>query len=205
MILDIIDSPSRSPGRPREFDLDQALDQAVRIFSERGFHATSINDLSEAMALTAGSIYKAFKDKRAVFIAALKRQSGSRTEELQQELNAVKSGRDKVRIALTFYADASHGSIGRLGCLVVGTAMELSTFDAEIAEHVTSAMWAREKLVADLIRIGQLDGSIAMTVDVKATARCVLCMFHGLRVVGKTAPPRAEMLATVDIAMKMLY
>src|SRR6218665_3263436 len=63
----------RSRGRPREFDRDEALDRAIRIFCQRGYHATSIGELGEAMGLTAGSIYKAFKDKRAVFLAALDR------------------------------------------------------------------------------------------------------------------------------------
>jgi len=204
MTLNAIDTPARSPGRPREFDMDLALDQAARVFSERGFHATSINDLSEAMELTAGSIYKAFKDKRSVFIAALERQSASRTLDLMQALSVQNTGNDKVRAALTFYASASCGVMGKLGCLVVGTAMELSTFDADIAERVIASIRTRERMIAELIRLGQTDGTINTALDVKATARCLLCLMHGLRVVGKTSPPRAEMLATVDIAMKML-
>ena len=195
---------SRAPGRPREFDMDLALDQAVRVFSERGFHATSITDLTEAMELTAGSIYKAFKDKRAVFIAALRRQMAHRSDELQCAIKLAESGRSKVYAALTFYADASHGAEGRLGCLVVGTAMEVSTFDAEIGEIVTGSFRAREKLIADLLRIGQADGSISAAVDVKATARCLLCLMQGLRVMGKTAPTHDEMAAAVEVAMKVL-
>src|SRR5262245_39754798 len=66
---------SRGRGRPREFDLDAALDKSVRVFRERGYHATSIADLTEAMKLASGSVYKAFKDKRAVFLAAFDREA----------------------------------------------------------------------------------------------------------------------------------
>ncbi|WP_428115063.1 TetR/AcrR family transcriptional regulator, partial [Bradyrhizobium sp.] len=69
---------SRGPGRPREFDMDKALDRAIGVFRERGFHATSIGDLKDATDLTAGSIYKAFKDKRAVFLAAFDRYTSLR-------------------------------------------------------------------------------------------------------------------------------
>ena len=204
MKSEITEIHSRAPGRPREFDMDLALDQAVRVFSERGFHATSVTDLTEAMELTAGSIYKAFKDKRAVFIAALGQQMAHRSDELLRAIKLAESGRSKVHAALTFYANASHGVEGRLGCLVVGTAMELSTFDAEIGEIVTGSIRSREKLIVDLLRIGQEDGSIAAAIDVKASARCLLCLMQGMRVLGKTAPTRSEMSAAVEVAMKML-
>ncbi|MGO8161494.1 TetR family transcriptional regulator, partial [Rhizobium leguminosarum] len=42
------------------------LDAALRVFSERGYHAAAISELNEAMGLASGSIYKAFKDKRGI-------------------------------------------------------------------------------------------------------------------------------------------
>jgi len=197
-------APPRGPGRPREFDLHEALDKAVAVFGERGYHGTSIADLADAMELTAGSIYKAFKDKRAVFLAALDHQTTQRNAELQQALARGRTGRDKLREALAFYARLSCGASGRQGCLVVGTAMELASFDAEIAAHVTGLIKRREKLLAELVKLGQADGSVAKSADVKATARFMLCLLQGLRVVGKLAPSRDEMLAVVDVAMGRL-
>ena len=57
---------ARERGRPRQFDLDAALDLAMPVFREKGYHSASISDLSDAMQLTAGSIYKAFHDKRGL-------------------------------------------------------------------------------------------------------------------------------------------
>src|SRR5258708_22941628 len=91
---------SRSRVRPREFDIDAALDKSVRVFRERGYHATSIADLTEAMELASGSVYKAFKDKRAVFLAAFDREAIMRVENLRQLLTTAQSGRDRIRIAL---------------------------------------------------------------------------------------------------------
>jgi hypothetical protein len=54
----------RGRGRPREFDLNEVLDKAAQVFCERGYHATSISDLTSGMELASGSVYKAFKDKR---------------------------------------------------------------------------------------------------------------------------------------------
>jgi TetR/AcrR family transcriptional regulator, transcriptional repressor for nem operon len=192
------------PGRPREFDIDAALDKAVRIFCERGYYATSIGDLTAAMELASGSIYKAFKDKRAVFLAAFDRYKIVRDEQLQCVLDATKSSRERVRDVLAFYVASSYGVEGRRGCLVVGSAVELAIFDAEIAARVTSAVKKNEALLADLIEQGQRDGSIPSSLNGQATARLMVCLTQGLRVLGKTGQTRAETTGLVDIAMKLL-
>jgi TetR/AcrR family transcriptional regulator, transcriptional repressor for nem operon len=55
-----------------------------------------------------------------------------------------------------------------------------------------------------LIRQGQVDGSISAAVDSKVTARLMLCLLQGMRVIGKTGRSRQEMMAVADAAMKLL-
>jgi TetR/AcrR family transcriptional repressor of nem operon len=184
--------------------MDEALNKAVGVFSERGYHATSIDDLIAAMELASGSIYKAFKDKRAVFLAAFDRYKTVRDEKLRDALSKGRSGRERIRNALVFYGEASQGAEGRRGCLVTGCATELATFDEEIAQRIAAALDKNEEMMSDLIRQGQSDGSVPAHVDSKATARLMLCLVHGMRLIGKTGRTRAQMAAMVDIAMKTL-
>jgi TetR/AcrR family transcriptional regulator, transcriptional repressor for nem operon len=195
---------SRGRGRPREFDVDDALDKAARVFREKGYHATSIADLTEAMELASGSVYKAFKDKQAVFLATFEREGMKRGEALRRVVSAAKSGRDGIRGALTFYAECSYGSEGKRGCLVVGGATELSILDPEVVQQVTASLHKVEALLVKLIRQGQADGSIRAAIDCEATARLMLCVLQGMRVVGKTGRTRAQMSAVADTAMKLL-
>ncbi|MGK6314432.1 TetR/AcrR family transcriptional regulator [Neorhizobium sp. DT-125] len=195
---------ARPPGRPREFEIEEALDKAIVVFSERGYHAASISELKDAMGLAAGSLYKAFKDKKAIFLAAFDRYKQVRNALLEEELAPGRSGRDKVFRMLHFYADASHGENGRRGCLVVGTAIELAVYDAEAAVRVDRSMARSEALFDSLIREGQADGSIPRTVDPATTARLLLSVTQGLRVLGKTGPDRDRALSVVDAAMKLL-
>lgn len=197
-------SVSRSRGRPREFDMNDALDKAVRVFCARGYHATSIGDLTEAMQLAQGSVYKAFKDKRAVFLAAFDRNKAVRAEKLQDAVGAGGTGRERLRKVLAFYAEASHGAEGRQGCLVVGSAAELAIFDDEVAQRVAASLDRNEALLSGLIQQGQADGSIPADLDSAATARLMLCLLQGMRVVGKTGRSRDEMAAVVEVAMKAL-
>lgn len=194
----------RGPGRPREYDMDDALDKAVRVFCERGYHATSIADLTDAMELTQGSIYKAFKDKRAVFLAAFDRNKAVRNERLGRAIEGGKTGLGRVRNALAFYVESSHGAEGREGCLVVGSAAELAIFDKEVAKRVEASFDRNEALMAELIEQGRADGSIPARIDSKATARLMLCLLQGMRVIGKTGRTRAEMAAVVEVAMRTL-
>lgn len=194
----------RSPGRPREFDTDRALDKAIGVFSAHGYHATSLSSLAVSMEIAEGSLYKAFKDKRTVFSAALDRYVMLREERLAQKTGPAQTGRDRIKAVLAIYAEASHGSTGRRGCLVVGSAVELASSDSEMAKRVAAALAAHEKRFLAFIREGQADRSISSAIDPATTARLLLSIVQGMRVLGKTGRSRAEMGSLVDRAMTLL-
>ncbi|MGN6579485.1 MAG: TetR/AcrR family transcriptional regulator [Bordetella sp.] len=184
--------------------MDAALDGAVRIFRERGYHATALADLGPAMGLSAGSIYKAFADKRAVFAAALDRYIDMRNSALRRLTDAQPTGRDKIRAVLRFYAESAHGIEGRRGCLVVGCATELSTFDAEIAQRVVATLQTIETTLLAMVKLGQADGSVAAALDPAAVAGVLLGVIQGFRILGKTGRSRARMMAAADQALHLL-
>jgi len=195
---------TRGRGRPREFDVEAALDAALRVFSERGYHAASISELTEAMGLAAGSVYKAFVDKRGIFLATFDRYRAVRRGMLDAELAKAETGRDKLHALIAFFAASSHGETGRRGCLVVGSAGDLALFDSEAAERVAAAFMTDETLLADLIRLGQSDGSISADLDISATALALLCLTKGMRVIGKVERSGEEMAAVAEAAMKLV-
>jgi len=195
---------ARPRGRPREFDMDEALDRAIRVFREQGYNATSIGDLIDAMGLASGSIYKAFRDKRAVFLAALDRYMSWRNEQMAAVVQTSSPARERLRDVLAFFVESSKGIEGRRGCMVVGSAVELSIADREVAARVGAALAKNEALLADLIREGQADGSVPAGIDPEQTARILVCLTQGLRVVGKSGRAPQDTAAAVDIAMKLL-
>lgn len=194
-------SPTRGRGRPREFDMDEALDKAVLVFRERGYHGTSITDLTAAMALTSGSVYKAFKDKRGIFLAALDRYKERRDPLIRAEVERGATGRERLSNVLGFFAGSAHGVEGERGCLVVGTATELATLDDEVAQRIKRSLDRNEALLEELIRQGKADGSLATALDDRTAARLVLCVLQGMRVVGTTGRGKKEMQAVAEAAM----
>lgn len=191
-------------GRPREFDMDEVLDKAIGVFRTQGYHATSINDLAAATGLAGGSLYKAFRVKDAVFRAAFERYNDIRNGQIKRLLEMDKTGREKIRELISLYVESSHGEKGRQGCLVVGSAVELSTLERSSAKYVEDALARLQKTIETLIRMGQADGSIPQSVEVTAASRFILCLLQGLRVIGKTAPTKRETAAAADLALKIL-
>jgi AcrR family transcriptional regulator len=184
--------------------MDEALDGAIRVFRERGYHAASIGDLTDAMGLASGSIYKAFRDKRDIFLAAFDRYTLLRNAQIQQVASAAKSARARLRDLLAFYLESSRGVEGRRGCLVVGSAVELAIFDRDVAARVGTSLANNEALLAALIREGHLDSSVPGEVDPEETARVMVCLTQGMRVVGKAGRAPPDPAITIDIAMKLL-
>lgn len=180
---------TRDRGRPREFDVEKALRLAIEVFRQRGYTATSIVDLSEGMGLSRGSLYKAFQDKKGIFIAAYDLYASEGAEELESIARSTGTGRDRMAAVLERYARLSQGSDGQRGCLVIATAVELSVHEPEIAQRVVASWQRTERLLVDLLRQAQEDGSVGPLEDRKATACSLLCFMQGMRLVGKSREP----------------
>ncbi|MFB2603196.1 TetR family transcriptional regulator C-terminal domain-containing protein, partial [Rhizobium phaseoli] len=145
-----------------------------------------------------------FAYMRVNFLASFVVNGAVRVGGLHADIASVSTGRDKLHALITFFAGSSHGEIGRQGCLVVGSAGDLALFDEEAAERVATAFMTDEALLADLIRLGQADGSISWNVDVSATSLALLCLTKGMRVIGKTGRSGEEMAAAAEAAMKLV-
>jgi len=193
-----------SAGRPREFDLDEALDAAVLVFRERGFSAGSIGELSRATGLTTGSLYKAFPDKRALFLAALNHYASQRSLQLRALVAAESTGLAKLRALLGFYATSAHGVEGQRGCLVVSAVEELSILDAEVAAAVVETASRSREIIFGLVRVGQNDGSVVADLPADTLADAVFAFTQGLRILGKLGRDHAETEAMADVALAML-
>ncbi len=193
-----------SPGRPREFDVDEAVADAMNVFWTRGYHATSMTDLLEGTGLSRGSLYKAFGDKKSLFLLALERYAEAGLDELAEALAASGSVKEALRAALTIYVPLSSGKTGQRGCMVMATAAEMLPHDPEVGTRVRDTFRRIQALLSDAVRRGQATGEVTSDQDARDVARFLVCQIEGMRLLGKAGATRQDMAAVVTAAMRSL-
>jgi TetR/AcrR family transcriptional repressor of nem operon len=191
-------------GRPRGFDTDAAVERAMNVFWSRGYHGTALPDLLRATKLSRGSLYAAFGDKHALFLCALDRYIAAALARMDVEFGPRRAPIDGLRAYLSGYVERTSGAKGRRGCLLVATAMELAGRDTDVDRRIGSFFKAMEAKVAGVLSRAKAEGELADGVQPASAARMLVCFVEGLRVVGKTAPPRATSQATVDALLDRL-
>jgi len=190
--------------RPREFEVDQALRDAAEVFRLKGYHAASLEDLTSGTGLAKGSLYKAFRDKKTLFLGALDLYATESRERFIAGLEAPGSPREAIRNTLVGYVERARTASGTAGCLMTNTAVELGAQDAEIADHVRSSFRRRTDLFEAAVRRAQEAGEIDRAKDPRALAEYLELVVQGVRVRVKTGPDETTLLHAIDVAMGAL-
>lgn len=194
-----------SVGRPREFDIDEAVRRAMQVFWDRGYHDASLPDLLAGMKLSKGSFYKAFGDKKSVFLRALKLYTEDGVRNVQEVLRSDPSPKAAIRNALIRYADLSSGSKGVRGCFAVLTAAEMLPGDPDITVLIKRLFANLQDQFATKIANAQVAGEIRNDADPKVIAHFIVSHAQGMRILGKVGSRRDEMLKNIDLLMEIVF
>lgn len=142
----------RPRGRPRAFDRDTVLGAAGQRFRTRGFAATSLDDLAEATGVNRPSLYAAFGDKRALYLAALARTEGWLEESFAGLLRVNLPLRQAVERMLLYSIDVYlSGETGPSGCIALNTATVEAVTDPEIAAALRRVLALEDRMVEAIL------------------------------------------------------
>ena len=185
--MERIEPVKRPRGRPRGFDPEAALKAASERFRAFGYAATSLDDLAAATGLARPSLYAAFGDKKALYLAALAR-THRRLEATFDALEAAALPRNL--LLPTIFASTIDlyltGEIGPGGCIAVNTASAESVADPEIRAALLAFLAMEDARMARVL-------AAAGFARPEAAARIVMSVIHSLAVRTRAGTPRAEM------------
>lgn len=166
--------------RPREFDAEEALERAMRLFWAKGYHDSSIRDLVARTGVNYYGLYSVFSDKHGLFLAALDRYRDTITAEVVTELERPGPVRSSIRRAFARLLELMKTSDGRVGCMMCNTAAELAPSDAEAAAKVQAHMKLLREAFRARLSLARSAGELPAGKDIGALAEFLASTAYSL-------------------------
>ena len=186
----------------KQFDRDEVLDRAMTVFWERGYEATSIQDLVEATGLNRGSLYATFNDKKQLFLAVLGRYADRVGNPLLVELTDPNPRRAVERMFAAILRRTSDPTQPR-GCLITNTALECPRSGDDISRTIAAWVGQQESALYQVLLRAQAEGSLDRARDCRALARFFVGVAQGLNVVHKAMADPTVLQDMVRVAMSV--
>jgi len=192
-------------GRPREFDIDRALEAATQQFWAVGYEATSLQDLLKSMGLSKSSLYQTFGNKHELFVRCLDHYQQSMVDKLNVQLDSSDSVKQFIANFLEGVIAEAKNSSGRKGCLLVNTANELSQRDTDIAKAVTDGTGNVAKLFQQAIELGKQKKEISVDTSTEHLVSYLITSISGLRTMIKAGAEKSTLKPVTDLIIKTLF
>lgn len=188
----------------KQFDVDTALSQAMETFWSKGYEATSVNDLVDAMGINRGSLYDTFGDKHSLFVSALKHYDHWQKGPTLKQAALNRTPRETIKFLFDSIAREAVDKHRTNGCFLVNSMLELGPHDEEVRAYVSKSLSGIQRYFRDLIRHGQRSGDIRQTLDAADVAAALLALLIGLRVLSRGNPGRTTVRAIAQQAIALV-
>jgi len=194
-------TPHKTAGRPRAFDLDKALEKAMRVFWKKGYEGASLPDLTKAMGINRPSLYAAFGNKESLFRKAMERYiegPACHVREALAEPTARGAAERMLRGSIAMAADPKNPR----GCFMVQSALASGEEGDPIRRELARRRAAGEAALCERFRRAIREGDLPLDADAASLAKYISVVAQGLAVQAAGGTTADELNKAVDIAMQ---
>ncbi|MFE2640861.1 TetR/AcrR family transcriptional regulator [Streptomyces scopuliridis] len=188
-------------GRPRGFDVEKALDQAMRVFWGQGYEGASLTDLTNAMGISRTSMYAAFGNKEDLFHKALQRYTDGPAAYVPRALEEPTARQVATAflggsVRATTRPDSPAGCLGVQGSLAAG--------EPGRSARDTLAAWRNNgiSLLQERFQRAVDEGDLPAETDPGLLARYLMAVGNGIAVQAAGGAARDDLQMVADMALR---
>ncbi|CAJ0742158.1 HTH-type transcriptional repressor ComR [Ralstonia edaphis] len=185
--------------RPKEFDVDRALDAALEVFREHGFDGASSGMLADAMKIGRQSIYDTFGDKWQLYLSALRRYVDTEITAHAKALRSETRALDGIKAALRRVVQEAHQ-----GCLGINSVCEFGSRQPEVNDINAAADHSLRQVFVACVREAQLAGDLLSELDPNSVVDFLVACITGIRVAARGGAQRAQLEVMERLAIRAL-
>ena len=197
MELDVC-TPTR--GRPREFDLDDALAAALRVFWSKGYEGASLSDLTEAMGITRPSLYAAFGNKESLFRKALDLYEHEKLSYMRGALDAP-TARGVAERLLRGAIENQCSECEPRGCLGVISSVACGEEAEAIREEVIARRQSSHRALVERFEQAKREGDLPADTDIGGLTSYLFAVLQGMAVQAGAGATRAELDRVLETSL----
>lgn len=185
--------------RPREFDEDRVIEALTKVFWEKGYEATSMQDLVKATGLLKGSLYGAFGDKKDLYMKALAHYDKTHIQAGIDMLSSNLSVEEKIGNLFESVIEAVNKGVFAGGCLLCNASMEMATVDKAVEGSVKKTIQRLREAIAIALK-AKVDSSE----QAEALSNAIISSYFGARVLAKAGAPVQMIIDTQTASLRCL-
>ncbi|WLI75046.1 TetR/AcrR family transcriptional regulator [Kosakonia sp. H02] len=189
-----------SRGRPREFDRTEALNKAMLVFWRKGYTATSMNDLYEAMGIKSPSLYAAFGGKEDLYDEVLRHYEQCIAPLIWGDMADEPSPKRAVAKWLAHSAETLTRCDLPHGCMVTLSAVASEGND-RLGQRVQALRTGSLALLKERLAQAQALGELPADTDIDALAGLYASLQQGMSIQARDGASRETLLAIARMAM----
>jgi TetR/AcrR family transcriptional repressor of nem operon len=185
--------------RPRGFDELEVMEDLMKVFWDKGYEATTMQDLVKASGLLKGSLYGAFGDKQTIYLAALKHYNGTRMHSQIEILNGEGSVRQKISRLFDNVIETTKRGVFAGGCLLCNASLEKAVTDKLVKNEIKTTIRRLKVAIVDAVKKEGVNEDQAASL-----AAFIISAYFGTRVLAKAGAPAAMIGETRDHCLQLL-